>query len=211
MPTCTQCGSDNPANANLCKYCQGSLKKDRKRTSPSDKVIKAWKDGDHKIHTCPECSADFSHEYDSRSDEVITCPHCEQDLKYKKGSVKKLIIGSSGEEYSEYEDPSINVDRFCTNCFFRRSKYKRFLLSEIFLIGGGLYSGIPFFIAVAPILIWPHITHWYKWISFVMLFLSLFFLTYIWLSSDRRDYCKKLACDTENANPNLRCRFWVKK
>ena len=210
MPTCTQCGSDNPANANLCKYCQGSLKKDRKRTSPSDKVIKAWKDGDHKIHTCPECSADFSHEYDSESDEVITCPHCEQDLKYKKGSVKKLIIGPTGEEYSEYEDPSINVDRFCKNCFFRRSKYKQFLYNDFLRVF--IVSGIPFFIAVAPILIWPHITLWYKWISIGMLIFSLLSLMFAWNGSIwTLEYCKKIKRDTESCNPNLRCRFWVKK
>jgi ribosomal protein L40E len=217
MSTCTQCGSDNPANANQCKYCQGSLKKDKKRTSSSGKVIKVYKDGDLKIHTCPECSADFSHEYESGSDDVITCPSCEQDIKYENGIVKKLIKGSSGMEYSKHEDPSINVDRFCKNCLFKRSKYKGFFynITEDFesIAGWMLFIVVYLIIAVAPILIWPQITPWYGWITFAIsfAFLAILIIAYILITIEENDKCKKLKEDTKYCNPNLRCKHWVKK
>lgn len=220
MPICNQCGAENTEGAKKCKFCQGSLKRTERKNISKKNILKVYRDGDIKIHTCPECDEDFTHEYDSGFCGIISCPACEKDIKYVNGVVQKLLIGPKGIEYSEYEDPSINADRLCIDCSYYKSKNKVALLSffdiETIFIIIFIMTIIPILISVVPICIWPQITSWYKWITITILFAVFVYWLYLiydtFYDNIFEDQCTKLSSfSCEDCNPNLRCKYWVKK
>lgn len=170
-----------------------------------------------KNYTCPECSQDFPLEYDLHANKIIECPVCEKELKYIRGVIKKIVLGPKGAEYAKHEDRSIKIDRPCNKCQFYTSKYKVAItnLSKDlgYILAFIIITIITVFLSITPIIIWPQIFSWYKWISALILFayIVFFVISYINHVIDTNDRCKKLNEDSKYCNPNQRCKHWTKK